>query len=173
MTNDMPSKNHSAPFALLAGSVRAGDPSRAAIAAATRRPEPDCLPSLLTEASFPPEVTDQAQALARRLVLALRGKSGGGGVEGLIQEFSLSSQEGIALLCLAEALLRIPDSPTRDALIRDKLADKPGKTIFVRADARAQYLAVENAIDAVRTAGVDDVGLLTQKRESAASPGGE
>jgi len=58
-------------------------------------------------------------------------------------------------------------------LVRDKLADKPGKTIFVRADARAQYLAVENAIDAVRTAGVDDVGLLTQKRESAASPGGE
>jgi biopolymer transport protein ExbD/biopolymer transport protein TolR len=49
--------------------------------------------------------------------------------------------------------------------VRDKLADKPGKTIFVRADARAQFLAVENAIDAVRTAGVDDVGLLTQKRE--------
>ncbi|MGO9775196.1 MAG: ExbD/TolR family protein [Terracidiphilus sp.] len=49
--------------------------------------------------------------------------------------------------------------------VRDKLADKPGKTIFIRADARAQYLAVENAIDAVRTAGVDDVGLLTQKKE--------
>ncbi|MGD0628602.1 MAG: biopolymer transporter ExbD [Terracidiphilus sp.] len=58
-------------------------------------------------------------------------------------------------------------------LVRDKLADKPGKTIFVRADARAQFLAVENAIDAVRTAGVDDVGLLTQKRETAAAPGGE
>jgi len=50
-------------------------------------------------------------------------------------------------------------------LVRDKLADKPGKTIFVRADARAQFRAVEDAIDAVRTAGVDDVGLLTQKRE--------
>jgi biopolymer transport protein TolR len=53
--------------------------------------------------------------------------------------------------------------------VRDKLADKPGKTIFVRADARAQYRAVEDAIDAVRTAGVDDVGLLTQKKEG---PGG-
>jgi biopolymer transport protein ExbD/biopolymer transport protein TolR len=52
-------------------------------------------------------------------------------------------------------------------LVRDKLADKPGKTIYVRADARAQYRAVEDAIDAVRTAGVDDVGLLTQKREGA------
>ena len=45
------------------------------------------------------------------------------------------------------------------------LADKPGKTIFIRADARAQYRAVEDAIDAVRSAGVEDVGLLTQKRE--------
>jgi biopolymer transport protein TolR len=51
------------------------------------------------------------------------------------------------------------------ARVRDKLADTPGKTIFVRADARAQYRAVEDAIDAVRTAGVDEVGLLTQKRE--------
>jgi biopolymer transport protein TolR len=51
-------------------------------------------------------------------------------------------------------------------LVRTKLADKIGsKTIYIRADARAQYLAVENAIDAVRTAGVDDVGLLTQKKE--------
>ncbi len=55
--------------------------------------------------------------------------------------------------------------------VRDMLSDKPGKTIFVRADARAQFRAVEDAIDAVRTAGVDKVGLLTQKRE-AGSPGG-
>jgi biopolymer transport protein ExbD/biopolymer transport protein TolR len=50
--------------------------------------------------------------------------------------------------------------------VREKMADNPGsKTIFIRADARAEYLSVENAIDAVRTAGVDDVGLLTQKRD--------
>jgi len=49
--------------------------------------------------------------------------------------------------------------------VQEKLADKPGKTIYVRADARAQYRAVEDAIDAVRSAGVEDVGLLTQKRE--------
>jgi biopolymer transport protein ExbD/biopolymer transport protein TolR len=57
--------------------------------------------------------------------------------------------------------------------VRDKLADKPGKTIFVRADARAQFRAVEDAIDAVRTAGVDEVGLLTQKREGPAGAGGQ
>ena len=51
------------------------------------------------------------------------------------------------------------------SLIREKLTDKTDKTIFVRADARAQYKAVEDAIDDVRTAGVEEVGLLTQKKE--------
>jgi biopolymer transport protein TolR len=58
-------------------------------------------------------------------------------------------------------------------LVRDKLSDKPGKTIYVRADARAQFRAVEDAIDAVRTAGVSDVGLLTQKKENGDAGGGE
>ncbi|MGD0294866.1 MAG: biopolymer transporter ExbD [Terracidiphilus sp.] len=50
--------------------------------------------------------------------------------------------------------------------VREKLVDNPGnKMIFIRADARAEYRAVEDAIDAVRTTGVDEVGLLTQKRE--------
>jgi biopolymer transport protein TolR len=55
--------------------------------------------------------------------------------------------------------------------VRDKLADTPGKTIFIRADARAQFRAVEDAIDAVRTAGVDEVGLLTNKREGPGAGG--
>jgi len=49
--------------------------------------------------------------------------------------------------------------------VRDKLAEKTDKTIFIRADARAQYRSVEDAIDDVRTAGVETVDLLTQKRE--------
>ncbi|MFC5860859.1 ExbD/TolR family protein [Acidicapsa dinghuensis] len=57
------------------------------------------------------------------------------------------------------------------AKIRDMLADKPGKQIFVRADARARYLDVENAIDDVRTAGVESVGLLTEKRQPGAIGG--
>lgn len=57
--------------------------------------------------------------------------------------------------------------------VSEKLADKPGKTIFIRADARAQFRAVEDAIDAVRTAGVDEVGLLTQKREAPGMGGGQ
>jgi biopolymer transport protein TolR len=57
------------------------------------------------------------------------------------------------------------------AQVRDKLQDKPGKQIFVRADARARFLDVENAIDDVRTAGVDSVGLLTEKRQTPGAPG--
>ena len=51
------------------------------------------------------------------------------------------------------------------SLVRDKLADKADKMIYVRADERAQYKVVEDAIDDVRTAGVEEVGLLTQRRE--------
>jgi len=49
-------------------------------------------------------------------------------VQNLLQQYALSSQEGIALMCLAEALLRIPDSATRDALIRDKIAQGQWQT---------------------------------------------
>ena len=56
---------------------------------------------------------------------------------------------------------------------RDKLADKTDKTIYVRADRRAQFKAVEDAIDDVRTAGVDTVDLLTLKREGNLPGGGE
>jgi biopolymer transport protein TolR len=57
--------------------------------------------------------------------------------------------------------------------VRDKLAEKTDKTIFIRADARAQFKVVEDAIDDVRTAGVETVDLLTQKREGNQAAGGE
>jgi len=97
-------------------------PLRAAITAAYRRAEPDCLPALLDAATLSPAAAASAEALARALVEALRRKKRGSGVDGLVQEYALSSQEGVALMCLAEALLRIPDAATRDALIRDKIA---------------------------------------------------
>lgn len=60
---------------------------------------------------------------ARQLVVNIRAdQQGQGGVDALLMEFSLSSEEGIVLMCLAEALLRVPDSDTQDALIRDKLS---------------------------------------------------
>jgi RHH-type proline utilization regulon transcriptional repressor/proline dehydrogenase/delta 1-pyrroline-5-carboxylate dehydrogenase len=96
---------------------------RAAITAATRRPEPECVTGLIAAATLAPGEAAQAARIATRLVTRLREKIRGEGIEALIHEYSLSSQEGIALMCLAEALLRIPDAPTRDRLIRDKIAN--------------------------------------------------
>ena len=110
------------PFEAFRSEVVVQTPLRAAVTAAYRRPESKCVPPLLPLASLEPAEAERAQALARSLVTQLRAKTRSGGVEGLIYEYSLSSQEGVALMCLAEALLRIPDAATRDALIRDKLA---------------------------------------------------
>lgn len=95
---------------------------RRRITEAYRRPEPDCLPPLLDLTMLSPDASAKTAGIARKLVQRLRGKRRPGGVEGLIHEYSLSSQEGVALMCLAEALLRIPDTETRDALIRDKIS---------------------------------------------------
>src|SRR5262245_27313724 len=62
-------------------------------------------------------------ALATRLIEAVRERSGGlGGIEDFLREYSLSTKEGLALMVLAEALLRVPDAATSDRLIEDKLA---------------------------------------------------
>ena len=99
-------------------------PLRAAITADCRRAEPELIPALLDAARLNPADASAARMLARRLAEGVRERAGVGRqglVQAMLQEFALSSQEGVALMCLAEALLRIPDSATRDALIRDKL----------------------------------------------------
>lgn len=92
---------------------------------AWRRAEPECVENLLAESEIDPAMSEQIYQLAFDLAHSLRERKGSSGkagiVQGLLQEFSLSSQEGIALMCLAEALLRIPDKSTRDLLIKDKI----------------------------------------------------
>lgn len=104
----------------------ASTPLRQAITAATRRPEPEAVAHVLEAARLPAGVAERSQALATRIARTLRARDAGSGragiVQNLLQEYALSSQEGIALMCLAEALLRIPDRATRDALIRDKIS---------------------------------------------------
>ncbi len=109
-------------FAAFRSEIVAQTPLRRAITAAYRAPEPQCVPPLLELATANVQDANRIRTLARDLVAKLRGKTRSSGVEGLIHEYSLSSQEGVALMCLAEALLRIPDAATRDALIRDKLS---------------------------------------------------
>ena len=115
-------------FADFAPPIRPQTALRQAITAHCRTPEPECLPPLVALARMAPEQKRETAATARQLIEALRAKHKGTGVQGLVHEYSLSSQEGIALMCLAEALLRIPDAETRDALIKDKIAEGDWKS---------------------------------------------
>ncbi len=110
-----------APFSAFAAELVGHDARRAAIDALTRAPETQCLPELLGAAELPAPVAGRARALARSLIEGLRARPTTGLVQGLMREYALSSQEGVALMCLAEALLRVPDAATRDALIADKI----------------------------------------------------
>jgi RHH-type proline utilization regulon transcriptional repressor/proline dehydrogenase/delta 1-pyrroline-5-carboxylate dehydrogenase len=77
----------------------------------------------LADAAREPAAERRVDARARRLIEAIRAKIGGlGGVEDFLHAFSLSTKEGLALMVLAEALLRVPDAATADRLIEDKLA---------------------------------------------------
>lgn len=109
-------------FSDFAPAIRPQSALRQAITAAYRRPETECLPPLVEAATLSAETRSAVAETARRLIETLRAKQTRSGVEALVQEYALSSQEGVALMCLAEALLRIPDTATRDALIRDKIA---------------------------------------------------
>ena len=78
--------------------------------------------ALLAGSAFAPETERAIDREARRLIEAIRAGSGGiGGVEQILQEYALSTKEGLALMVLAEALLRVPDALTADKLIEDKL----------------------------------------------------
>src|ERR1019366_8572372 len=109
------------PFSAFAAELVRHDGRRAAIDALYRASETEVVPALVAAAELPPAIAEQAQAMARRLVTTLRERPAPGLVQGLMREYDLSSQEGVALMCMAEALLRIPDAATRDALIADKI----------------------------------------------------
>ncbi|KAI5913120.1 trifunctional transcriptional regulator/proline dehydrogenase/L-glutamate gamma-semialdehyde dehydrogenase [Thauera sp. 2A1] len=114
--------NNSLSAAALPDSPRS--PLRQRIDAAWRTPEPECVPHLVEAARLDERLQAKARDMARKLVVGLRAtRARSSGVDALMKEFSLSSQEGVALMCLAEALLRVPDKATADRLIRDKLAD--------------------------------------------------
>ena len=92
------------------------DGFRTRIDAAWRTPEPVCVPTLVDAARLPDALREPVRSLAHDLVSGLRAtRSRSSGVDALMKEFSLSSQEGVALMCLAEALLRVPDKATADA----------------------------------------------------------
>ena len=89
-------------------------------------PDEELAAGLLADAAHDDATERRIDARARTLVEAIRAKTGGlgglGGIEDFLHAYSLSTKEGLALMVLAEALLRVPDAATADRLIEDKLA---------------------------------------------------
>ena len=98
-------------------------PLRLAITQVYRRDEGEAVQWLLSQINPQASTQDAVRSLAHALVSSVRQqRTRASGVDALMHEFSLSSEEGVALMCLAEALLRIPDHQTADRLIADKIS---------------------------------------------------
>ena len=92
--------------------------------------------SLMAQAGRPAEAERRIDVFARRLIEGIRARAGGlGGIEDFLHAYSLSTREGLALMVLAEALLRVPDAATADRLVEDKLAAGEWSSQNVRSDA--------------------------------------
>jgi RHH-type proline utilization regulon transcriptional repressor/proline dehydrogenase/delta 1-pyrroline-5-carboxylate dehydrogenase len=114
---------------ILSPEVPAGaSAARARITAAWLRDETEAVNDLLTQATLPPTEREQVIDLAADLVTRVRARAKDqSAVESFMRQYDLSSEEGVLLMCVAEALLRIPDKVTADKLIRDKLGDADWK----------------------------------------------
>ena len=116
-------------------------PLRAEMTSAYVLDEAYCVETLLQQLDLGRNQLEAIQQRAYHLVKEVRLRSEQkSGINAFMHEYNLSSQEGIALMCLAEALLRVPDSVTMDKLIKDKLAGKnwaarsgQSKSMFVNA----------------------------------------
>ncbi len=103
-------------------------PARARITAAWLRDETEAVNDLLAQATLPATEREQVIDLAAGLVSRVRARARDqSAVESFMRQYDLSSEEGVLLMCVAEALLRIPDKATADKLIRDKLGEADWK----------------------------------------------
>ncbi|KWS05022.1 Proline dehydrogenase (Proline oxidase) [Lysobacter capsici AZ78] len=108
---------------------------RAALTSGWVRDEADHVRHLLEIARLPDADRDAAQATAADLVKRVRARAQDqGAIEAFMRQYDLGSDEGVLLMCVAEALLRIPDQETADKLIRDKLGDADWKRHLGQSD---------------------------------------
>ncbi len=98
-------------------------PSFSPIREAFLADESRVLDTLLQNAKLPADKNAAVDATARKLVAAVRGRQRENvGMQSFLTQYDLSTQEGVLLMCVAEALLRIPDAATADKLIKDKFS---------------------------------------------------
>ncbi|GHF01910.1 bifunctional proline dehydrogenase/L-glutamate gamma-semialdehyde dehydrogenase PutA [Thalassotalea profundi] len=108
---------------LFNGSLISDCPIRQKIREFYRIDENAAVDYILPAAEVNVSARSRAWERARKMVLKIRqDQEGNGAIDALLNEYSLSSEEGVVLMCLAEALLRVPDKKTQDALIRDKIS---------------------------------------------------
>ena len=111
------------------------DAARARMTAAYCRDETEAVNELVAQAALPPAERDLVLARAGELVARVRAKADQkSAVESFMREYDLSSEEGVLLMCVAEALLRIPDKETADKLISDKLGDANWESHLGKSD---------------------------------------
>jgi len=116
--------NESQVFDFIKPTFHAKDPLRAALDDTYHGDEEALVLKLLDSARLDPEQSARVRQTATFLVSEVRARKEDQGVmEAFMQEYDLSSEEGVVLMCLAEALLRIPDADTAEKLIADKLGD--------------------------------------------------
>ncbi|MFN3808222.1 bifunctional proline dehydrogenase/L-glutamate gamma-semialdehyde dehydrogenase PutA [Asticcacaulis sp.] len=97
--------------------------ARARMIALHRAPEPEVLAALLPAATLDTATRQRVMAQARLILQDLKAAQSTGWVNRFLQEYRLNTAEGVALLSLAEAYLRVPDPETANLLIRDKIGD--------------------------------------------------
>ncbi|MDC8014057.1 bifunctional proline dehydrogenase/L-glutamate gamma-semialdehyde dehydrogenase PutA [Tahibacter soli] len=111
------------------------DAARARMTLAYCRDETEAVNELVAQAALPPAERDLVLARASEIVARVRAKADQkSAVESFMREYDLSSEEGVLLMCVAEALLRIPDKETADKLISDKLGDANWESHLGKSD---------------------------------------
>ena len=136
---------------------------RPAVSAALHRPEDEAVEALLSAVGLDPAARRRIEVRAREWVEAMRARRKTG-LDAFLAEYDLTTPEGVQLMCLAEALLRVPDAQTVDRLLADKLGGADwarhlgdGRSLFVNAGTWGLMLA----------------GRLVELKEAGARSAGE
>jgi len=152
---------------LFTGSLNTDCPIRQKIREFYRIDENIAVDHILPFAEVNVSARSRAWERARKMVLQIRqDQEGNGAIDALLNEYSLSSEEGVVLMCLAEALLRVPDKHTQDELIRDKISQGQWSThlgssdsVFVNASSWG-LLITGSMVDYADKRKQDKFGLL-------------
>lgn len=162
---------------LFNGNLVTDDPIRQKIRDFYRIEENLAVDHILPDAEVSMVARSRAWERARKMVLRIRREQEGhGGVDALLNEYSLSTAEGVVLMCLAEALLRVPDKKSQDALIRDKLSKGAwsahlgtSDSLFVNASSWG-LLLTGNMVTYTDHRKADSIGLLKRTLGKVGEP---